>query len=151
MKNRNILIRSLLLMGLLFSATVGFNFNLYQGFEFKGFWITLPTQFFDFAAKSSNELRLNSQLIGYLFYLIFGILCLKRMKQSIKTHQIILGLYFALIGFVFLSDFYSFYQDLNNQFTGRHLRYGFSIFLYGLFIYYKLTVHKEQPEPNKEI
>jgi hypothetical protein len=140
------LVFSLLILGLLFSTTLGFKFNLSQGFEFKGFWISLPIQLFDFAVKSSNELSLTSQLIGYLIYLIFGILCLKRFDLSIKTNMITFIIFCGLIGIVFLSDFYSFYQDLNNQFTGRHFRIGLTVFLLGLTIFYRLNTNKVSTE-----
>ena len=67
----------------------------------KGLWISLPLQLFDFAVTDSNELSLTSQLIGYLIYLIFGILCLERLDLSIKTNLITVIIFFALIGIVF--------------------------------------------------
>ena len=137
MNKRNILILSVLILGLLFSATVGFKFNLSQGFEFKGFWMSLPVQFFDFAGEGSDELNLTSQLIGYLFYLIFGILCLKRLGPLFKPYKALVIIFFGLISLVFVSDFYSFYQDLNNQFIGRHFKIGFTVFLLGLMLYSK--------------
>lgn len=141
MNKRNILTFSLLILGLLFSAIIRFKFNLSQGFEFKGFGISLPTQFLDFAGVSSNELSLNSQLIGYVFYLIFGMLYLKRVDFSVKPSPIII-VFLGLVGVVILSDLYSFYQDLNNQFTGRHFRIGLTVFLIGLVIFNKFKANK---------
>lgn len=125
----------ILMTGLIFSATFGFKYNLAHGLELKGFWISIPIQFLDFAVTSSNQLFLTSQLIGYLFYFIFGILCMKYFGSLISNARIMLIIYFGLIGIVFLSEIYSIYQDLNNQFTGRHFRIGFTVFLLGLAIF----------------
>ncbi len=136
MKKQNIFIFSLLILGLLFSATMGFKFNLTNGFELKDWWISIPLQIFDFAGQSSNELALNSQLIGYVFYLIFGLVSLKTRNIQSNTSKFLLAAFFVLVGLVFISDFYSFYLDINREFRGRHFGVGLLVFLLGLGIHF---------------
>ncbi len=142
MKKQNIFIFSLLILGLLFSATMGFKFDLANGFELKGWWISIPLQIFDFAGQSSNELALNSQLIGYVFYLMFGLVSLKIHNLQANTSKFMFVTFFILIGLVFVSDFYSFYQDINNEFSGRHFGVGLLVFFLGLGIHFDFLKHK---------
>jgi hypothetical protein len=128
-----------LLLGLFFSVIAGFYFNLSNGFVFQGFYLTPQFQLLDLAVYCSPEIFLNSQLIGYTFYLIFGIACAKKMDLwPDKMDRTSIVSFFLLIGLVFISDFYSFYQDLTNQFTGRHFRIGMLVFLIGLSICMRL-------------
>ena len=129
----------LLLLGYFFSSVAGFRFNLANGFYFQDFYLEPQFQIFDLALYCSPEVFLNSQSIGYLFYLIFAVGCAKKLEHYSGTgDRLMLISFFLLVGLVFISDFYSFYQDLNNQFTGRHFRVGFLVFLIGLSIYYRL-------------
>lgn len=146
MKKQNLIASALLILGLLFSATLGFKFNLSNGFEYKGLWFFVPVQFFDLAVKSSNETFLTSHLIGYLFYILFAIYCFKQFDLSLKAIRMILIVFCILTGMVLLSDFYSFYQDLNNQFTGRHFRIGLTVFTIGLILIFRLNAPKESME-----
>lgn len=139
----------LLLLGYFFSSVAGFHFNLSNGFDIQEFYVNPQFHFFDLALFCSPEVSLNSQLIGYLFYLVFAIDSAKKMEfYSGKGDRIMLISFFLLIGLVFISDFYSFYQDLTNQFTGRHFRIGFLVFLIGLSIYYRLQWVDKQLEEN---
>lgn len=137
----------LLLLGYFFSSVAGFHFNLSNGINFQDFYVKPQFQFLDLALFCSPEVCLNSQLIGYLFYLVFGIDCAHKLVYfSSNRDRIVLISFFLLIGLVFISDFYSFYQDLTNQFTGRHFRIGFLVFLVGLSIYYRLQWAEKQLE-----
>ena len=150
MKKQNIFIFSLLILGLLFSATMGFKFDLANGFELKGWWISIPLQIFDFAGQSSNELALNSQLIGYVFYLMFGLASLKKHDLQANTSKFLFVTFFILIGLVFISDFYSFYLDINNEFGGRHFGVGLLVFLLGLGIHFDFPKHRSGASINSE-
>jgi len=123
---------ALLLCGLLFSSIAGFNFNLANGFHFHNFWFKVPLQIFDFAGGSSGELFLNSQLLGYLFYLLFGMISFEKIEWSNLRSSLSFIAFVALIGMVVINDFYCFYLDLTAQFTGRHFRVGLLVFLIGL-------------------
>lgn len=137
----------LLLLGYFFSSVAGFHFNLSNGFDFQDFYVKPQFQFLDLALLCSPEVCLNSQLIGYLFYLAFAIDSAKKFGYySSKGDRIMLISFFLLVGLVFISDFYSFYQDLTNQFTGRHFRIGFFVFLVGLTIFYRLQWFENQLE-----
>jgi hypothetical protein len=137
----------LLLLGYFFSSVAGFHFNLSNGFNFQDFYVNPQFQLLDFALYCSPEVCLNSQLFGYFFYLVFAIDCAKKMEYySGKGDRIMLFSFFLLLGLVFISDFYSFYQDLSNQFTGRHFRIGFLVFLIGLSINFRLQWSDKQLE-----
>lgn len=121
----------ILCLGLVFCSILGFHFNLNNGLEFKFIWFYFPSKLIDYAGGSSNQLFLTSHIIGYVFYLIFGIRYFKKYYMTEKTNKILFSIYFTLIALVFISEFYSYYQELTNQFTGRHLRIGLIVFQFG--------------------
>jgi len=128
---------ALLLCGLLFSSITGFNFNLADGFHFHNFWIKGPLPIFDLAMKSSGELFLNSQLIGYLFYIIFGMISFGKINWSDIRSNISFIAFVAFVAMVIIGDFYCFYLDITHQFTGQHFRVGLLVFLLGLTVLYR--------------
>jgi hypothetical protein len=128
----------ILIIGWIFSTVITFKFSLTTDFKFISFWISSPFKFIDIAIHDSQELSLTSQLIGYIFFVIYGVLCIPRIDLSIKTNLFILITFFLLILIVFASDIYSFIQDMNGQFTGRHLRIGATVFSIGLIILLKI-------------
>lgn len=146
MKKQNQLTGALLILGLLFSVVIRFNFNLRDGFQISGTWIHIPGQLLDIAVKSSNELFLTSHIVGYIFYLSFGLLAVKRIDIKKQINKVLLIIFFALVGLVFLNEFYSWYQDFNHQFTGRHFRIGFLVFLLGSLIFGQQRTNKSKGE-----
>lgn len=146
MKKQNQITGALLILGLLFSVIVRFNFNLRDGFEITGTWIHIPGQLLDIAVKSSNELFLTSHFVGYIFYLSFALLAIKRIDIKKQINKVLLIIFFALVGMVFLNDFYSWYQDFNHQFTGRHFRIGLLVFLLGTLIFGQQRTNKSKDE-----
>jgi len=122
-----------LILGFILSSIIRVRFNLSDGFEFQGFWITLPLPFFDFAASSSTDLTLTSTSLGYLFLVVFGLLMLSDFKVlRQKTTSLTVFLVLTLLALVFESA--SIIQDINSSFTGQHLRIGVALFLSGLLI-----------------
>lgn len=113
---------ALLLCGLLFSSVTGVNFSLAGGYEFHNFWFKVPLQIFDFAGKSSGGLFLNSQIIGYLFYLIFGMISFGKINWSDMRSSISFIAFVAFAAMVIIGDFYCFYLDITHQFNGQHFR-----------------------------
>ena len=63
----------LLILGLIFSQLFIVTFNLDNGFEFHKFLIK-PLPIADYAGKSSPELYLTSTILGYIAFVIFGII-----------------------------------------------------------------------------
>jgi len=137
MTNKTIASASLLALGLLFSSIAGFNFNLTDGFHFHNFWVRTPLPLVDIATKNSSDLHLNSHLIGYLFYLVFGMISFGETDWSNWRNSMGFIAFVALVGLVIISDFNSFYQEITHQFTGRHIRMGLLVFLIGLSVFYR--------------
>jgi hypothetical protein len=133
-----------LILGLILSSIIRFRFNLSNGFEFQGFWITPLPSIFDFAAISSSELALTSTSIGYIFLAISGFLMLgdfKAFKHSTTRLKVFLAL--TILAIVFES--FSIIQDISSSFAGQHLRIGFALFIFGLLIFvnnYKTIINK---------
>jgi len=146
MKHYKFISITLLSLGLVFSVLLGFNFNLSQGFEFKGFWFYFPPNLMDIAFISSGETLLKSNLIGYVFYLIFGIIYFKQNPSFRKSPVFIAFL--ILVALVFISDFYSMYLDFNDAFNGRHFRVGLIVFILGI-LSYRQTSSKLNTESNE--
>jgi hypothetical protein len=122
-----------LILGLIFSSIIRVRFNVSNGFEFQGFWITPLPSIFDFAAISSSDLALTSASFGYLFLGVFGLLMLsdfKALRQ--KTTSLTVFLVLTLLALVFESV--SIIQDISSSFGGQHLRIGLALFLFGLLI-----------------
>jgi hypothetical protein len=134
MNSRQKLTLVFLLLGLIFSSIIRIRFNVSNGFEFVGFWITPLPSIFDFAAIQSGDLALTSTAFGYLFLIISGILMLQDIKKlRQKTRSLIVFLSVTLLALVFESV--SMVQDFSSDFAGQHLRIGFALFLFGLFLF----------------
>jgi hypothetical protein len=142
MKGKKITLLSLVILGLLFSSVLGFDFNLANGFEFHRFWFKPSLQLVDYAGSSPEQI-LTSQLAGYAFYLLFGMLIFNEIDWSNRRNTVSFLVFVLLIALVIFSDFYSFYQDLTHQFAGRHLRLGQLTGLIGLALYAR--IQRQQP------
>ncbi len=134
MRGKKIALLGLVILGLLFSSILGFDFNLANGFEFHRFWYKPSLQLVDYAG-SSPDLQLTSQLAGYVFYLLFGMIIFPQIDWTNGRNAFYFLVFVALTAVVIFSDFYSFYQDLTHQFNGRHLRLGMLTGLTGLVLY----------------
>lgn len=122
-----------LILGLIFSSIIRVRFNVSNGFEFQGFWITPLPSIFDFAVVRSSDLALTSTSFGYLFLIISGLFMLsdfKALRQ--KNTSLIIFLILTLLALVF--EFVSILQDISSSFVGQHLRIGLALFLFGLLI-----------------
>lgn len=135
MKNHQTLM--LIILGLVFSCTVGFYYSLSPSFEFKGTWIALPFQFVT-QRGASPSLVLTSHIIGYLFYLLAGVAFIKQKDLSISNNVKKVLFFFLLIASVLASEFYSIYQQLSDQYAGRFYGIGFTVFLLGVYINYRM-------------
>ena len=123
-----------LILGLIFSSIIRVRYNVSNGFEFQGFWITLLPSIFDFAAMRSSDLALTSTSLGYLFLVISGLFMLSDFKAlKHKTTSLIVFLVLTLLALVFES--FSIIQDISSNFAGQHLRIGLALFLFGLLIF----------------
>ena len=122
-----------LILGLIFSSIIRVRFNVSNGFEFQGFWITLLPSIFDFAAMRSSDLALTRTSLGYLFLVFSGLFMLSDFKAlKHKTTSLIVFLLLTLLALVFES--FSIIQDISSNFAGQHLRIGLALFLFGLLI-----------------
>ena len=122
-----------LILGLIFSSIIRVRFNVSNGFEFQGFWITPLPSIFDFAVVRSSDLALTSTSFGYLFLIISGLFMLsdfKALRQ--KNTSLIIFLILTLLALVF--EFVSILQDISSSFVGQHLRIGLVLLLFGLLI-----------------
>jgi hypothetical protein len=125
-----------LILGLIFSSIIRVRFNVSNGFEFQGFWITPLPSTFDFAAIRSSDLALTSTSFGYFFLVISGLFMLSDFKAlRKKTTSLTVFLVLTLLALVFESV--SIIQDLSSSFGGQHLRIGFALFLFGLLVLVK--------------
>ncbi len=125
-----------LILGLIFSSIIRVRFNVSNGFEFQGFWITPLPSIFDFAAIRSSDLALTSTSFGYLFLVISGLFMLSDFKALRKKNtSLTVFLVLTLLALVFESV--SIIQDLSSSFGGQHLRIGFALFLFGLLVLVK--------------
>jgi len=137
----------LLLTGLVFSSLIRVVYTLSNGFEYQEMWIKLlPLPIFDFATQDSSQLALTSTIVGYLVYMVAGILMLKKEKE--KIHWIIPFLLIIVISIIF--EVTSIVQAMKSHFTGQHLRIGPTLFLAGLFILNKdqLTSLQRAKQPT---
>jgi hypothetical protein len=130
------------MIGWIFSTLVTPRFNLTPELEIKGFWISSPLKFIDIAIQGSEELSLTSQLIGYIFYILFGVLSIPRIDLSVRINLFLLITFFLMILLVFAGELYSFLLDMHGHFTGNHFRMGATVFAIGFMIFLML------PKPN---
>ncbi|MFO7827746.1 MAG: hypothetical protein R6V23_03915 [Bacteroidales bacterium] len=130
----------LLLLGLILSQIIVIRFNLNNGFEFHNLWVKiLPLA--DYAGKSSPELYLTSIILGYIAFVIFGIINTNKTKypQIFKSAF----MFTAVAVVVTFFEFTSILEDLNGTFQGKHFRIGWLLFLLGLWIFSKRYLIKK--------
>ncbi len=129
----------LLFLGLIFSQIIVVRFNLSNGFEFHNFWIkVLPIA--SYAGKSSPELYLTSTILGYIAFVVFGVLNTNKVKSPgiFKSALMFSGITIIVTFF----EFTSILEDLNSTFHGKYFRIGWLLFLLGLWIFSKKFLSK---------
>ena len=130
----------LLLLGLIFSQIIVVRFNLNNGFQFHNFWFKiLPIA--SYAGKSSPELYLTSTILGYIAFVIFGILNTNKVKSPgiFKSALMFSGITIVVTFF----EFTSVLEDLNSTFQGKYFRIGWLLFFLGLWIFSKKHLLKK--------
>lgn len=111
-------------------------FNLSEGFEFHNFWITITPSIFDYAG-SSNELELTTTFLGYILFLIFGILLIRVNKDANTVRNTSSFIFLTITLIAFITESWSLIQDIGSDFSGQHFRIGPILFLVGLYIFVK--------------
>lgn len=130
----------LLITGLILSQIVVVRFNLNNGFEFHNLWIKiLPVA--DYAGKQSSELYLTSTILGYIVFVIFGVINTNKAKYPNIFKSALM--YTAVAVVVTFFEFTSILEDLNGTFQGKHFRIGWLLFLLGLWIFGKKYLSKK--------
>ncbi len=129
----------LIILGLLLSQIVRITFNLNDGFEYHGFIFSLSIA--DYAGKASNELFLTSTILGYIAFLIFGII----NTNKIHSPEIFKSAFmFSAISLVVtFFEFTSILEDLNGIFYGKHFRIGWLLFILAFWIFSKKYLSKK--------
>ena len=130
----------LLILGLVFSQLVLIKFNLNNGFEFHNFIIRL-LPIADYAGKISQMSYLTSVIVGYILFVIFGIINTNKQKapEIFKSALMFSGIAIVITFF----EFTSILEDMNGTFQGKHFHIGWLMFLLGLWIFSKRYLSKK--------
>ncbi|MCG8411869.1 MAG: hypothetical protein MI739_11370 [Bacteroidales bacterium] len=130
----------LLFLGLIFGQLLIFTFNLNNGFEFhKTIFRLLPIA--DYSGTGSQESYLSSNILGYLFFLVFAIVNLNKSKWPSTFKASLLFLLIVLV--VTFFELTSIIQDMNNLYSGKYFRIAWLLFLLGIWIYSKKEYRKK--------
>ncbi|MEO9570805.1 MAG: hypothetical protein ABJH82_14070 [Polaribacter sp.] len=108
----------LLILGALTSIFL-LKFDLQNGLEFLN--IRIQHSLIDFARKSSSDKFLTTQIIGYLFFVIF-ILSIRKNFTDKKRIAIIVFIILLAIGIY--NELFAIYENIIGKFEGRHCRVG---------------------------
>ena len=130
---------ALLIGGLIFSQLLIFQFNLNSGFEFHGVSFRfLPLA--DYAGQYSPQSKLSSNFIGYIFFIIFGILNTNKLRspEIFKSAFMFSGIAVVVAFF----EITSIMEDLQGTYEGKYFHIGWLIFLLGLWIFAKKYLRK---------
>ena len=137
MTKKQFLLLALLICGLIFSTHIRITFNLHGGFVFQSWWFSIiPLPLFDHAESSSGQMALTSSVLGYVFYVIFGALCIIDVSGNRRWLLITLGFIFVTVYAIYF-EIAAMIHDLRLVFSGEHLWAGPVLFLLGLLIYFK--------------
>ena len=130
----------LLILGLIFSQLVIVKFNLNNGFDFHNVSFRL-LPIIDYAGKISQRLYLTSVIIGYILFVIFGIINTNKQKapEIFKSALMFSGIAIVVSFF----EFTSLLEDLNGTFQGKRFHIGWLLFLLGLWIFSKRYLSKK--------
>ncbi len=98
----------------------------------------LPFKVLDFNSQNSEQLFLTSTVVGYLFYLLAGMI-------SVLTNHFKNTPSFFRVIFVFITLYAVYFETaaiiiaFHSEFSGQHLWVGTALFLYGLLIIFYKT------------
>jgi len=136
MTTKQKIILGLLMLGLVFSSLVRLRFNLSDGFISHGLWTKmLPVPVFDYNGVS-GDLSLTSTIIGYLFFLLSGVLLLMEAKNN-KQLKVLWAGFLLITIYTTYFEWTSLMQDIHLKFVGQHLWMGPALFLLGLILFYR--------------
>jgi hypothetical protein len=130
----------LLILGLLFGQLLIITFNLNDGFEFHGLSIKL-LPIADYAGKGSPQLILTSTILGYIAFIIFGVINTHKQKYPSIFKSALMFTAISIV--VTFFEFTSILEDLNNTFQGKHFRIAWLLFFLGLWIFSKNYLSKK--------
>jgi membrane-anchored protein YejM (alkaline phosphatase superfamily) len=130
----------LLVLGLIFGQLLIFTFNLNNGFEFHEVLIKL-IPIADYAGKTSTALYLTSTILGYIAFVIFGIINTNKVKSPTIFKSAIMFSGIAIV--VAFFEFTSILEDLNNSFQGKYFHIGWLLFFLGIWIFSKKYLSKK--------
>jgi len=130
----------LLILGLIFGQLFIFTFNLNNGFEFHKVLIRfIPIA--DYAGKTSQDLYLTTTILGYIAFVIFGVLNTNKVKSPTIFKSALMFSAIAIV--VTFFEFTSILEDLNNSFQGKHFHIGWLLFFLGFWIFSKKYLSKK--------
>ena len=130
----------LLILGLILSQVIFLVFNLNNGFELHEISIRL-LPIAEYAGKTSSQLYLTSIILGYIAFVIFGVINTNKIKSpSIFKSALMFSAITIVVSFF---EFTSILEDLNGTFHGKHFRIGWLLFFLGLWIYSKRHLSKK--------
>ena len=126
MKKREIL---LLTLALIFSSIVRLRFSLNDGFQYEGLWFTAPITFFSFSTSQTSSLT--TTFVGYLLYIIVGILLYRETIKGTSRYRM-LTLYIIIAAAASGYEISQIISDYNGHFNFHHLHIGPFLFLVGV-------------------
>lgn len=126
-----------LALGFLFTSIVGLSFS--NGLHFNGFWFfMIPIKLSEVVGTNTDNTILNSCLLGYIFYLIYGVNIIKsRFKNMGSKASAVMFLVITTYTLVIESKFI--YNSWQTDYNGSFFHIGVAIFIYGLIVYAKIT------------
>ncbi|WP_282038968.1 hypothetical protein [Saccharicrinis aurantiacus] len=130
-----------LFFGFAFSSLFGISISNHLTIE--GFWfLNIPIKMEEVAGTDSENAILKSGLLGYVFYLIFGVnILLYQIKHSGRKASV--TMFLAILTYTMTIESRFLYNSYLGNYTGRHLYIAFPIFVYGLIIYLKAIKPKQ--------
>jgi len=130
----------LLILGLIFGQLVIFTFNLNNGFVIHKVLIRfIPIA--DYAGKTSQYLYLTTTILGYIAFVIFGVLNTNKVKSPTIFKSALMFSSVAIV--VTFFEFTSILEDLNNSFQGKYFHIGWLLFFLGFWIFSKKYLSKK--------
>ncbi len=130
----------LLISGLILSQLLVVKFNLNNGFVFHGIdFNLLPIA--KYAGKSSPELYLTLRILGYIAFIIFGVMHINKIKYpSIFKSALMFSAISVVVTFF---EFTSILEDINANYQGKYFKIGWLLFLLGIWIFSKIYLMKK--------
>lgn len=131
---------ALLFTGLIFSQLILIAFNVNNGFEFhKVIFRAIPIA--EYAGKISMRPYLTSSIIGYIAFVIFGVLNTNKIKAPSIFKSVFM--YTAIAIVVTFFEFTSILEDFSGTYEGKYFGIGWLLFLLGLWIFSKQYLSKK--------